>query len=165
MKKLHLTLMFALTIFIGSAFGQKAAVGGATGLNLLIGGGTNIAIPITASGEYAFKDNMSVAANLGYEIGPGFKNFSIFYFSPEFRYHLNKAFNGAYVGGFFGVGAASFGGSYIGLGATAGYQIMITEKFNLDINAQAGWGSAGGRFGRSSGFHLRPTVGFRYAFN
>lgn len=166
MSKLHLVLVFALTIMIGSAFGQKVAVGGATGIDLLIRSGANVSIPITASAEYAFKDNMSVAADIGYEIGPGLKNFGMFYFSPEFRYHLSSAFNGAYVGGFFGVGATQFAGNYISLGATVGYQIMIKENFNLDIHGQAGYGSTGARFGvgRGHGFHLRPTVGLRYAF-
>lgn len=175
MKKLHLVLVMAFSMIIGSAYAQKVAVGGATGIGLLIrSGGANVTIPFSATAEYAFKENMSVAADIGYEIGPGgFRNFGIFYFSPEFRYHLSSAFKGAYVGGFFGVGSAQFAGNYLALGATAGYQIMIKDNFNIDIHGQAGWGSLGAgvrRFGvgrgagRAHGFHLRPTVGLRYAF-
>lgn len=168
MKKLHLILAFAFTMMVGSAFAQNVAVGGATGVNILARSGVNVTIPIVPTVEWAFKDNMSVAGDIGYEVGVGKNSSGMFYFSPEFRYFMNQAFDGFYVGGFIGAGAASRGfGNYVSLGAALGYQIMVKENFNIDVHGQAGYGSFGSRFGtgRAHGFHLRPTVGLRYVFN
>lgn len=163
MKKFLFFLAFS--VIMGSAYSQKVAVGGKVGAGFQLNN-NNYTIPIAASAEYAFKDNMSVEANIGFEIGPGkFKNSNVFYFSPEFRYYLcEKAFDGFYLGGYFGVGSLQFNGNYISLGATTGYQKMLKENLNLDINTQIGWGSQGFGFGRQNVAHIRPTVGLRYAF-
>lgn len=166
MKKLHLILAFAFTMMIGSAFAQNVAVGGATGITILASKNTNLSLPITSTVEWGFKDNMSLAGDIGGEIGLGKGNGGFFYFSPEYRYHTNQVFDGFYVGGFLGVGGGGFG-NYVGVGATLGYQLMVMENFNIDIHGQAGFGSGGAKFGggRTNGFHLRPTVGLRYVFN
>ncbi len=158
-------LILAFSVIMGSAYSQKVAVGGKIGVGVQAGN-TNITIPIVATAEYAIDENKSVSADIGYEIGPGAKNRGMVYFSPEFRYHFSEVFKGAYVGGYFGVGGYQFNSNYISLGATGGYQVMITDNFNLDANIQVGWGSIGFKGGgsRLNVGHIRPTVGLRYAF-
>lgn len=157
-------LFLALAVIMGSAFGQKMAIGGLTGMTALIRN-TNITLPINVSFEYAFKEDMSVETDLGYEIG--FKNeVSMFHFNPEYRYHFDKAFDGLYVGGYVSAGAMKFNGNYVGVGASGGYQKMLCENFNIDANLQLGYGSNGFKGGgdRVHGLHLRPTFAARFTF-
>lgn len=164
MNKNLLLLVCLFVLTTKSMQAQKFAIGGKLGVDLLIGDPTNVALPFIVNPEFAFRSDMSVALDIGYEVGPG-KKFSIFSFSPEYRYHFNRAFNGFYIGPYIVAGKTNFSGNYVSLGGSLGYQIMVRSHFNIDIHTQTGFGSAGRRnTTRTNGVHFRPAVGLRYAF-
>ncbi len=171
MKKIVNSLLIIFSIVIANnANAQKVAVGGASGLGLRLGSGTDVTIPIVGNVEWGFADNMSIAAHLGYEIGPGASNIGLFYFSPEFRYFMEQIFEGLYFGGYIGMGGLEKGGGYFSFGGTGGYQVTLKNGLNLDLNAQVGYGHSktktltnGATVGGAQ-FHVRPTVAIRYVF-
>ena len=73
------------------------------------------------------------------------------YFVPEVRYHFKEKYNGFYVGGHMAylmydaqkwtkieIGEYQKGMGYL-LGATLGYQLPISKKWNLDFFIGGGW--------------------------
>jgi len=170
MKKL-LFLIFALVTFLGSkeVSAQKVAVGGELGFNLFAKNSTNFAFPIALSSEVNINGKLSAQIHLGFDIGLGAGDFNLFYISPEARYHFSEIFDGAYLGGYLGLGPAFGNGAalntfYFSLGASGGYEILLTDRLNLDMSAQLGFGRSGSTFGSTTGVHFRPTVAVRYVF-
>ena len=159
-----------LLVWMATIFGsqrlcaQDVAVGGETGFNLFARGNSNLALPMGANVEWNINGSLSLVGRLSYDIGLGIGNFNILYLNPEVRYHFSEVFEGAYVGGYLGFGPASFNGFYVSAGATGGYEFMLSDHFNLDINGQLGFGNVGRRGFNASGLHFRPTVALRYAF-
>jgi hypothetical protein len=149
----------------GTLKAQDIVVGGETGLSMIFGSPSTIALPIGAHVEWDINGSLSLLGRFSGDIGLGTGDPTIIYFNPEVRYYLSgSVFAGFYAGGFIGFGPATPGGSMVGVGGVIGYAIAVTEHFNLDITTQAGYGNWGTKGGRVSGFLLRPTVGFRYAF-
>jgi hypothetical protein len=168
MKKI-IVVIFALFTFFGlkEVSAQKVAVGGELGFNLFAKNGTNFAFPIGLSSEVHIKGSLSAQIHLAFDIGLGAGDFNLFYISPEARYHFSEVFDGAYLGGYLGFGpafgnGAAFNSFYFTLGASGGYEIMLTDNLNLDISGQLGFGRVGSTFGSNTGVHFRPTVAVRY---
>ncbi|MCP4122809.1 MAG: DUF3575 domain-containing protein [Bacteroidetes bacterium] len=143
---------------------QGVAVGGETGFSLFAGSGANLQIPIGANVEWGINTNLSLVGRISFDIGLGVGHYNTLYISPEVRYHFSEVFDGAYVGGFMGIGPSSFNSFYFGIGAVGGYEIPLTEHFNMDISGQLGMGNVGNSLGRVTGLHFRPTVALRYQF-
>lgn len=165
MKKFIVAVSAIISLLsINNLRAQDLVVGGETGFNLFARNGANFAFPIGANVEWDINGNLSLLGRVSFDIGLGRGDFNIFYFNPEVRYHFSEVFDGAYVGGFLGFGPTSRAGSYVAFGAAGGYQLMLSEHFNLDISVQFGLGNAGASGARVTGIHFRPTVGLRYAF-
>lgn len=170
MKKLLIVLVALFTMYgVQDASAQRAAVGGELGFNLLARNNANFAFPLGANAEFDINGTLSIAAHMSFDIGLGRGDFSLFYMSPEARYHFSEVFDGAYVGGYIGFGPAfgrgsAFNAFYFSLGASGGYEFMLTENLNLDISTQFGYGRGSSAFGGVSGLHFRPTAALRYTF-
>ncbi len=171
MKKVIIVLAIAFISLLGSnkLQAQNFAIGGETGFNLFVPNNSNFAIPIGANIEWDINGKLSLQARLSFDIGIRGGDFNIFYINPEIRYHFSEVFDGAYIGGYFGFGpvvgnSLYFSGStfYLSIGAVGGYEIMLTDKLNLDISAQLGYGAQTNSFVSFNGLHFRPTVGLRY---
>lgn len=163
MKRGIILMVLLLSMFSFSTVkAQTFAVGGETGFSIFSPNGANFALPIGANLEWDINGNLSLQTRVSFDIGLGRADFNYFYINPEIRYHFSETFSGAYVGGYFGFGPASFNSFYMSLGAVGGYEIMVSDNFNIDISGQLGFGHLGNSFVGFNGLHFRPTVGLRY---
>ncbi len=176
MKNLFIAVAILLVGSANSLKAQDIAVGGESGFSLFSANGANFSIPLGANFEWDINGKLSLAGRLSFDIGVG-KNtistsegstvgsrFSTFLISPEVRYHFSEVFKGAYVGGFIGLGPATNNTLYFSAGGIGGYEMMLTDKLNLDISGQLGIGNNGNSSQRYTGIHFRPTVALRYVF-
>lgn len=156
----NLIVILAVLLVAGTAGNVRAqdvALGGETGFGLFAGNGTAVFLPLGANVEWNINGSLSLVGRMSGDVGLG--NSSVFYICPEVRHHFSEVFEGGYIGGFLGFGPTA-GAVYVALGPTGGYELMVKENFNIDINGQIGYANING----ASGLHFRPTVALRYVF-